>query len=1289
MMQIGRVEISLDRRELLVDGKSQVLGSRAFDILELLVAAHGQVVSRDEIFRTVWPNTVVEQNNIQVHISALRKALGESRDLIDTVPGRGYRLLRPDPDATEPAAAPAGRRLAMPAAFERNSSSRPSPLFGREQAVTEVIEALGTSALVSLVGPGGIGKTQLALEAASTLVASSRVVVRVISLASLVDSRFLTDVVASSLGVKPPGGDCSIARIAAMLSDQNLLIVLDNCEHLVRDAAVACEALIHARPGIRVIATSREPLRVADEFVYFVPTLAVPKPDDDGNAILESPAVQLFLSRAGGHQFSASLDDNTLSLVGTICRRLDGIPLALELAAARAASLGVAVLAAELHDRFRILTGGFRTAPLRQQTLKATLDWSYQLLGSVEQRVLRRLGAFIGDFSLDAATAVAGDSALSSDVLRDAVTGLTAKSLILTSADAPQKHYHLLETTRVYACQKLEESGEADLVLAQHARYFLGVFDGLLERRSEFDSASWVESVQFALDNARSALDWCFSSRGSLSLGISLAAVVIPGLYDMSSINECRQRSSQVLGLMNELSLTNEVAGMRLLAAFAASRSHTLGPLGETHVAWSDVLTLAVKAGNRDFEARALIGLWNSAQFGGEGRRALYFARRFMSVAGQQQSETLLVLAKRVVGVSLHFYGNQTSARTYLQQMLSQYDYDKHQWRTIGFRVDHRIAAQATYARVLWLQGHLEDAKTVAGSALEAARESGHELVLCYVLTEAVVPLNLFLNEREEAQTNLAALRGICARHDLSVWSASSGCLELHFASQTNVSTSLIAQFRNAINDLQALGFGCHVSFHAAQLALALGRAGLPDEARETLQAAIARCENKHDLWYFSELQRIQGEFQRIAGQPQEAGATFEAALARAREQGAKALELRIVVSLAKLWRDEGKTASALNLLDVTLAAFNDLASARFDDYAHACALRDDLAAHVEALSRQAETPGLMRRSGRHSMVMRRHWQPAGVHREEILPCEDGIGARLGKAFSLMNPPTLTASTSGRHRLEVTELWCDHTDFGFSGDIPPEDSFLIGLQLRAVQYHELWMDGRSVPVKPITPGTSHIYDLTQRPVAYLTEPFHPMFFYIPRAALVELSEELGVRSMGDLRHRDGEFVADPVIYSLGQSLLPALHAGRDTNQLFVDHVLLALRTHLVLNYGGVRVMKAEGRGGLAPWQERAAKELMDAKHVEGVELAVLADACDLLPTDFVRAFKKSTGLSPNQWLQTQRVRRAITLLQDGQLSLGGVAMKAGFADQRHFTRAFTRRVGVSPDAYRRVLSQRT
>lgn len=1286
MMQIGRVEISLDRRELLVDGKSQVLGSRAFDILELLVAAHGQVVSRDEIFRRVWPNTVVEQNNIQVHISALRKALGESRDLIDTVPGRGYRLLRPDSGSAEPDALPAERRLEMPAAFERISSSRTSPLFGREQAVTEVIEALGTSPLVSLVGPGGIGKTRLAFEAASTLVASSRIVVRVISLASLVDSRFLTDVVASSLGVKPPGGDCSIVRIAAMLSDQNLLIVLDNCEHLVRDAAIVCEALIHARPGIRIIATSREPLRVAGEFVYFVPTLAVPKPDDAGETILESPAVQLFLSRAGGHQFNPPLDENTLSLVGTICRRLDGIPLALELAAARAASLGVAVLAVELNDRFRILTGGFRTAPLRQQTLKATLDWSYQLLGSVEQRVLRRLGAFIGDFSLDAAMAVAGDSVLSRDVLKDAVAGLTARSLILTSADAPYKHYRLLETTRVYACQKLDESGEGGLVFSQHARYFLDVFDGLLERRSESGSASWVESVQFALDNARSALDWCFASRDSLSLGISLAAAVIPCLYDVSSINECRQRSSQVLRLMDELNLTNEVARMRLLAAFAASRSHTLGPLGETHAAWSDVLALAVKAGNRDFEARALIGLWNSAQFGGEGRRALYFARRFMSVAGQQGSETLSVLAKRVVGVSLHFHGNQTSARMYLQQMLSQYDHDRHQWRTIGFRVDHRVAAQATYARVLWLQGHIEDAKAVAHSALEAARESGHELVLCYVLTEAVVPLNLFLNEREEAQANLAVLHGICVRHDLSVWSASSHCLELHFASQTNVSTSLIAQFRHAINDLQALGFGCHVSFHTAQLAATLGRAGLPDEARELLQAAMTRCENKHDLWYFSELQRIQGEFQRIAGQIQEATATFEAALARARDQGAKALELRIVVSLAKLWRDEGKTASALNLLDVTLAAFSGRPSAHFDDYRHACTLRDDLVAHVEAMSRQADTPGMTRRAGWRMTAMRRTSQPAGARGEEVRPDEDGIGARLGKAFRLTNPPTLTASTTGRHRLEVTELLCNDTDFGFSDDIPPEDSFLIGLQLRAVQYHELWIDGRSVPVKPIIPGTSHIYDLTQRPVAYLPEPFHPMFFHIPRAALAELSEELGVHSMSDLRHRDGEFVADPVIYSLGQSLLPALHAGRDTSQLFVDHVLLALRTHLVLNYGGVRVVKAEGAGGLAPWQERAAKELMDAKHVEGVELAVLAAACDLLPTDFVRAFKKSTGLSPNQWLQLQRVRRAITLLHDGQLSLSGVAMKTGFADQRHFTRAFTRRVGVSPEAYRRVLA---
>lgn len=297
------------------------------------------------------------------------------------------------------------------------------------------------------------------------------------------------------------------------------------------------------------------------------------------------------------------------------------------------------------------------------------------------------------------------------------------------------------------------------------------------------------------------------------------------------------------------------------------------------------------------------------------------------------------------------------------------------------------------------------------------------------------------------------------------------------------------------------------------------------------------------------------------------------------------------------------------------------------------------------------------------------------------MQCE-AYGNRLATSFNMNDPPTLTAQTIGKHRLAVTELIHDGTDFGFSAPIANEAAYLIGLQLRAQQRHDLWLEGRSVAVQPFMAGTTHFYDLQRDPVAYMYEPFHPLFFYLPRAALAELADELGTAPIDDLRHRPGESVDDPIIRHLGLSLLPAMHAAHRNNQLFVDHVLLALRTHLVLTYGGVRRHDSIPRGGLAPWQQRQAMALIREHIVDGIPLALVAKACDLSCSAFVRGFKQSTGMSPHQWLIQRRIDQALELMRDRTLPLTEIALAAGFADQSHFTRMFTRKLGVSPGAWR-------
>jgi AraC-like DNA-binding protein len=296
-------------------------------------------------------------------------------------------------------------------------------------------------------------------------------------------------------------------------------------------------------------------------------------------------------------------------------------------------------------------------------------------------------------------------------------------------------------------------------------------------------------------------------------------------------------------------------------------------------------------------------------------------------------------------------------------------------------------------------------------------------------------------------------------------------------------------------------------------------------------------------------------------------------------------------------------------------------------------------------------------------------------------------GDRLGRSFHMDDPPTLVSHTAGRFRLAVTELRCDKPDYGFTAPIPREEAFLVGLQLRGLQRHELWVDGRAVRVQPIAENTCSFFDLTRDPLAYIAEPFHPLFFYIPQAALSELAAEVGAPH-ATLVCRHGEPVEDDVLRALGCSLLPALHARQQSNALFVDHVLLALRAHLVRTYGGVRARTPPASRGLAPWQERRARELMRAHLADGIALADLAAACTLSPSAFVHAFKRSTGISPHQWLIQRRVEFAMERMGDAGACLADIALECGFADQSHFTRAFMARMGVSPGTWRRHMLKR-
>src|SRR5690242_10532669 len=461
-LAFGRFRALPRSRVLLADGAPVELGNRAFDVLMALIQSKGALVTKEELLDRVWPGTIVEESNLHVQISALRKALGDDRSIILTVSGRGYRFTVPVSEVAgvAEATAVAGDERGLPATI---LPAAVTERIGREGELEELLDLARGHRFVTVIGAGGIGKTRLALEAARRLLADFADGVWLAELAPLASPSSVPATIAAAIGLELGDDRVALGRVVAALNEKRLLLVLDNCEHVVDAAAQAVELLLHAAPAMRVVATSQEPLGVEGECIFRLAPLGVPATFEAANGeATPYGAVRLFVARAHAADPRFQLDERTGPAVVDIVRRLDGMPLAIELAAARVAVLGVDGLARRLGDRFRLLAGGRRTALPRHQTLRAALDWSYGLLSEAEQTVLRRLGVFAGGFTLDGAGKVAAAGGLSPEEVLEHVLDLVGRSLITVDTVGAVPRYRLLETTRLYALEKLAESGEFD-----------------------------------------------------------------------------------------------------------------------------------------------------------------------------------------------------------------------------------------------------------------------------------------------------------------------------------------------------------------------------------------------------------------------------------------------------------------------------------------------------------------------------------------------------------------------------------------------------------------------------------------------------------------------------------------------------------------------------------------------------------------------------------------------------------------------------------------------------------
>jgi len=518
IFELGPFRLDADAALLTRDGALTALGPRAIRVLGALVAHAGDYVSKAKLLDTAWPGVVVEENNLAVQIAAIRRVLAQAPGAdrwIETLPRRGYRFVGPVRELADE----------RPAAADNKLTNLPETLtsfIGREREMVEIKRLLPGKRLVTIIGAGGIGKTRLALQAAAEVVDAYGDGVWLTELASIRDPSLVATTVAQTLGVRERAGAPATESLRAHLKARQVLLILDNCEHLLDSCAQLVNTLLPGAKGTTILATSREPLRVAGEQTYALSPLSLPESGAKADAIRDSEAVQLFVERVQRQLPEFELAGRSTAVAG-ICTHLDGIPLALELAAARTRSLSVEQINERLGDRFRLLTSGSRTALPRHQTLRATLDWSYDLLTEDERVVLRRLSVFPGSFNVDAASAVASDAAIDGFAVIDLLSRLVERSLVVADTTPGDARYRMLETTRAYGLEKLAEAREIDEVKRRHAQHFRDRFEPALIDWLRKPGAEWRERRWPDLDDVRAALDWALGPDGEASIGIALA----------------------------------------------------------------------------------------------------------------------------------------------------------------------------------------------------------------------------------------------------------------------------------------------------------------------------------------------------------------------------------------------------------------------------------------------------------------------------------------------------------------------------------------------------------------------------------------------------------------------------------------------------------------------------------------------------------------------------------------------------------------------------------------------
>jgi predicted ATPase/DNA-binding winged helix-turn-helix (wHTH) protein len=914
MVFFGPFRLAILKRLLFEGDRVIRLGSKAAEILAALVERPGELVSRRELLRIAWPDTIVVEANLTVQMAALRRALGESdganRYIVNS-PGLGYRFVAPI-KVLDGKSAGTEKLMAAPAT---NLPAQLTRLVGRAETVRKLEQKLNYGRLLSIVGPPGVGKTSIALRLAESIMPQFRNGVWLIDLSSVNSGLLIPGALASALRAEVPSSD-SLSDIAAALRYKNLLLLFDNCEHLLEEVALAVGAVLRAAAHVSILTTSREPLRIEGEQVFRLPALDVPPlANIHAKEALAYPAIQLLVERAEAIVNDLKLSEADIAHAARICRGLDGNPLAIEMAAARVDAFGIAGLAELMADRMNFLTDIRRGKPARQRTISAALDWSYQLLNEREKAVLRSLGVFAGSFTLDAAIAVVPETDAAATILAD----LVGKSLLSIDVTTDETRFRLLEITKAFAVAKLAEQAEYDGFAERLASFLIEMLQDYVVGPNQTQA---LRGAALELDNIRGILDWATSASDQNGTEISLLVASVPVWLENSLLSECMRRTSKVIVAIEKENLT-ERQEMILKAAFGLSAMYTEGMSPEALDALNRSIELATLLKDPQWELRVRIGVVLFLQGRGDMKGASAGVERIETLVAETDEPTIRATMKSVKSASRFFLADYSTALTLAREAHEYFQNHSTASRIGRWGLNHSIYAQCVIARAHWSLGHFD--RTVAACLLthSDAEEAGNSTWICQALSWCNCSLFLAMEDLDRAEEAIRRFKQVSEESNHASYAATAVGYEGRLLFHKGKLGPAERKLREALSRLGDARYeGVYIAF-LGRLAELLNVDGRLDEAFVASTEYVARAKATQALWLLPDALRINGEvLWSLEGPSQKAEAYLRESFEIALGQQAIAWQLRSANSLARMLVQQGRKEHACSLLESVLGKF-------------------------------------------------------------------------------------------------------------------------------------------------------------------------------------------------------------------------------------------------------------------------------------------------------------------------------------------------------------------------------